>query len=126
MVSTRSDPNPAPLETSPLDTSPLLSVPASVRKLAHGGSGGRLFNCCVGNDNSQAGYSSQWSLHDSIMNGILPDCHTAETLCDSIAQETSCVTPRNIWLPTESIKNCIEKRCVCRKCARASFFRSMD
>ena len=79
MVSTRSNPNPDPLDTSPLDTSPLLSVLASVQKLAHGGSGGRLRNCCVGDDSSQAGYSSQWSLHDSIVNGILPDCHTAET-----------------------------------------------
>ena len=79
MVSTRSNPNPDPLDTSPLDTSPLLSVLASVQKLAHGGSVGRLYNSCVGNNNSQAGYSSQCSLHDSIVNWILPHCHTAET-----------------------------------------------
>ena len=100
-----------------------------MRQLASGGSGGRFHACCVGDDNSKAKLRPQWKFCSPIEDEVKPSCSAAETPVTSMAESPlPSLIPEssNVILPREHLKSTIEENFICRKCARASFYSSLD
>ena len=107
-------------------------VDFQLRKLAAGGSGGRIRRSCVTGDNSQAPFSSQWKFETPVGNRKRPSCCTSETPlllcqetspCDNLqATPPSC---RNIILPRDDLKSCIEENFICGTCASNNFYNAL-
>ena len=122
MVSTRK----SNVVDSPPSSPPSKKLQAELGRLIGGGSGGRAWKNCIGQDNSQASLRSQWDLHKSIENDIKPHCAPAENLHESPC--LSCITPpsTNIILPVSDLQHCISTNFICRRCAKASFYLGIE
>ena len=107
-------------------------VDIQLRKLAAGGSGGRIRRSCVTGDNSQAPFSSQWKFETPVGNRKRPSCCASETPlllcqetspCDNLqATPPSC---RNIILPRDDLKSCIKENFICGTCASNNFYNAL-